>query len=169
MQKLICLKYTDAYYLYDTVLPQEIVLPIYEAYGYTEYIKDHTILHFIKKFDSINQYNSIVQFVHKGLLIPNSAIIEKKIDSNYFLFKEIILNTTAEVLWNDIVKLANNFQDSPSIMKTLGKIIICSKDYIVLENPVTVRVHPLPEVKHPEQDPKFYIIPFSVVINLKNI
>lgn len=169
MQKLICLKYTDAYYLYDTVPPLDIKLPIYEAYGYIEHVRDHIILHFIRESDPDEQYTLSAHLVHKGLLIPNSAIIEKNVASNDVLSKDLILNSEVEILWNDIVKLANSFQDSPSIMRTSGKIATYSKEFIVLENPITVRVYPLPEVKHPEQDPKFYIIPLSVITDLKNV
>lgn len=160
MDRIAHIKYCDAYYIFIHDY-QETRLVLHEAYGYVTEKNNTFFLGFIKN-NSKNSGEPI-----RGIIIPKKALVsEVQNPSNQDLF-QIPSGTKVSILWQDIVFVANFKREEYSLMETIG-IFVGIKNYcVVIKNPKTKKVHPLPEKKHPNEDPTFYIIPMSLVTSVK--
>jgi hypothetical protein len=160
MDRIACIKYFDAYYLliHDY---KETKLLIHEAHGYLSETNDAFVLEFIK-----NNSNNSEELI-KGLLIPKKALVSQvQNHTNQHLF-QIPSGVEVSILWQDIVYVANLKRDELSLMETTGTFVGQKDHCVVIRNPKTKKIHPLPKEKHPPTDPTFYIIPMSFVTSLR--
>jgi hypothetical protein len=167
MEKISLVKYTDAYYIYGKECPPTKI-PLHEAYGYVTKTYDVLLVEFIKLSQAENQKKENVNTV-KGLIIPAQALIS---NSNHFVknnLNDLTQQSKIAITWSDVVYIANVPRTDVSIMKSEGILEKNADDHIVLSHPKTFRIKPLPEERHPEKDPDYYVIPKSLILTVKTI
>ncbi len=171
-EKIYKIRYVDAYYLYKEECSRDFFLYIgdrpetklspHEAYGYIRYYKDSIILDFIKKTDEKD-----LKMV-KGLILPNNSLLSKSKILNKS-FPNISLKKKVHLQWDDLCFAENISIRESSIMETVGILVAIESDHIVIGDPDTKRIYPLPEKSHPNKKPSYYIIPISFIKNIKQI
>lgn len=157
-EQIYKIKYFDAYYLYDRECPKT-KLSVHEAYGYVEKYKGTIIVHFIKKIENVNDR------IIKGLFLPKNSLVSRSTLSSQVL-KDVKLHSKVSLEWDDVDIAANISIRESSIMKTVGILEAIELDHIVLSNPDTKRIYPLPEKAHPEKRATYYVIPTSCIKNI---
>lgn len=166
MQQIYNIKYIDAFYTYKEI---EITkLFVHEAYGYLTIYKDVIIITFIHKVLERKSTSNTKKII-KGLIIPSTAL--QTVNNNYRtnVLNKVILFSNIAVTWRDIVYVANTNRNDCSIMYSEGILYRIETDHIVLKNPETIRINPLPIINHPAKKPIYYIIPNSFITDIVTI
>ena len=170
MDKIYNIKYTDAFYIDDKNIGQT-KLHIYETYGYLKKNGKNLIVVFIKEHKTtIKEIKSKKLNIIKGLIIPDTALLST--NNNKFKnskSKHTKIGSNISVTWRDIVYVANLPRYDCGIMYTEGILFRIEKDHIVIENPETICIHPLPIENHPIKKPNYYIIPLSFIVDFEII
>jgi len=155
MKNIYKVKYVDAFYFYNQECPK-IKVKVHEAYGYLTRKKNNIFLEFIKSTRTRN--NKII----KGLIIPNSALISEYMNKkNGFVFRK---GSKVSIHWQDVVYVANTIRQKSSIMYSVGVVFRTADKYVVLKSPETKRIYPKPRIQHPQEQPTYYVIPKSLII-----
>lgn len=166
--KIYKIKYTDAYYIDSsygrTKKLRGTKLPINEAYGYLKKEKDILIITFLREKGAIkiNKSKDLIQ----ALILPETALVSVTKKFKTKKLKKIKIGDTVMVTWWDVVYVQNMAVYEPSIMYTEASLIGIKRDHIVLKDPETIRIHPLPIHNHPKEKPLFFIIPISFIKNI---
>ena len=129
---------------------------------------DVLLIEFIKLSQAGNQKKENVNIV-KGLIIPAQALIS---NSNNFVIDSLngpVQQSKIVITWSNVVYIANVPRTDVSIMRSEGILEKNADDHIVLSHPKTFRIKPLPEERHPEKDPDYYVIPKSLILEIKTI
>jgi hypothetical protein len=164
MDEVYNIKYVDAYYSYEKELG-ETKLSLHEAYGYVKRNKNNIVITFIKR-----KYSNGKEEPALGLVIPNTAIISKEDVVNYKILNDFKVGVSAAVTWLDIVIFdSGDIRNDCPIMYTEGNLSKIEKDHIVLEDPETIQTHTNPVRNHPVKKPSYYIIPTSLISDIKII
>ena len=86
------------------------------------------------------------------------------------ILKNLKEDSTVEVIWRDIVYVANLPRYDCSVMYSEGSLFRIEKDHIVLKDPETIRTYPSPTKNHPGSGrPTYLIIPISFITSIKLI
>lgn len=170
MNDIYNIKYIDAYYLYDKECPKT-ELSIHEAYGYLQEYNGSLILEFIKniKSESGIKSNDHKSDILKGLIIPEKSVFSVSQVFKILELENMKINSKVSIKWSDVVYIANQPIRECSIMETVGIIEKIGNDHLVIKDPDTKRIYPLPDKKHPDHKPTYYVIPKSLIIEIKNI
>lgn len=162
MNKVFNIKYIDAYYIYTKKISQT-KLSLHEAYGYVKKNGNNIIIAFIKRKLEHGQ-----EKVALGLVIPDTAFVSKKDIFDKKILANLKTGMSIAVTWRDIVVFdSGDLRDNCPIMYTEGILLKIEKDHIVLKNPETVRVYPSPVRNHPLKKPDYYIVPTSLITDIK--
>lgn len=162
MNKVFNIKYIDACYIFTKKISQTKLF-LHEAYGYVKKNGNNIIIVFIKRKLDHGQ-----EKVALGLVIPDTALVSKKDIFDKNILTNLKIGMSIAVTWRDIVVF--DYDDSRndcSIMYTEGILFKIEKDHIVLKNPETVRVYPSPIRNHPLKKPDYYIVPTSLITDIK--
>lgn len=161
-EKIVSIKYIDAYYVYAGVWTKKIKFKLCSAYGYlTENTYDY-FLTFIKDDDILVKNKKMI----RGLIIPKTAV-NHNLNKNRALFKNLKIGDKILLQWKDIIHVKNAYRSSSSVMETEGILTRMGNKYLVIKSPKTVRIRPQPKKNHPYKKPTFYIIPKSLIFSLK--
>lgn len=153
--------YTDSVYFKKLPDKKQIKLYKYEAIGFLSRNKQNDfILEYI--LDTKPNKNII-----EGLVIPKQAILKNQKENN--IAEKFKINQKVSLDWYDAVHVVNDSIKEISIMNTEGEIYKKYKKFILIKDPVTTRVYPLPNKKHPEDDCQYYLIPNCLIKNIKLI
>ncbi len=162
MDKFKKIEYIDAKYIYSDSDFETLNLKLdkHTAFGYisTNKTGDY-IVEYIKKI--INNKTKESDLLIEGLILPNGAVTDevKFLDTrNYGQ-----IDNNIEIFWDDVVHVINNNRYDVSKMHTTGVLVYSNEDFIVIKNPITIRVYPEPTKKHPEKDSNYYMIPKSFI------
>lgn len=170
MSKIYNIKYTDAFYIKDKNIGQT-KLHVYETYGYLEKYGKDIVICFIKKYTGKRKKTKDnKENIIKGLIIPDVALLSFK--NNLKLkskFSKIKIGSNLEITWRDVVYVANLPRYDCSIMYTEGILLKIEKDHIILKDPETICIHPMPIENHPQKKPYYYIIPKSFIVDFEII
>lgn len=156
------IEYFDSYFVTDKS-SKDIFMCMNKCYGR------------VFKRDKINTFISFVDkkvfFIFKksikGLVIPTGCILGNQENFYIKIYNSFKLQEKLKVLWRDVVYFENYIPQDSSVMESCGALFENNKNYIILNRPSTVRRSPLPNKKHPEQDPEFYVIPKCLIINIE--
>ncbi len=165
MEKLSVVRFVDAYSYNDEQI-QDTELPVHRAFGWAEKRDQMVVVRFIKGVSSeVDNPGNLVQ----GLIIPKTNLVSesKKFDHN--LFDGLRAFSKISIKWSDVVFVDNTKLPNPSIMITEGILEKNEEDRLVLKNSKTTRMQPLPERRHHNSDEKYWIIPKSVVLEVKEV
>lgn len=160
-------RYTDASYSYAESLGT-VSLPVQEAFGQVRRNGNDIIVSFIWKrgeveFAEINKDVNII----KGIVIPGAALLSAQGTNIPDKLKDVEIGMSVAVTWRDVIYVANNPVYESSIMRSKGDVYKVEKDYVVLKDPETMRVSPSPARKHPDRDPRFYVIPSRLIVDIE--
>jgi hypothetical protein len=159
-EKVSHIKYIDAYYSYDTNL-KKVNFPVHEAYGFSRRnaVGDYIIAYIREVFPTPNK-------IAAGLIIPEGSLLSSfnKAAKSVFNFE---LNSNVSIKWRDIVIFHNGDRSDSSVMETTGILHEVSDSYVVIKDPKTFRLTPLPATEHPKHHPHYYVIPKSLILEIK--
>ena len=170
MDEIYSVKYVDAYYIYTKSIGKT-KLSLHEAHGYMERNGDNIIIIFIKKRWAnnrrvMNEKGNIV----KGLVIPDTAVVSTVGTYKNDILKNVITGSPVTVTWRDVVYVANLPRYDCSTMCTDGILFKIEKDHIVLKDPETIRMYPMPVKNHPGGGlPTYLVIPISFIADIRAI
>ncbi|HAT68066.1 MAG: hypothetical protein A2481_01225 [Candidatus Yonathbacteria bacterium RIFOXYC2_FULL_47_9] len=170
MDKICNIKYVDAYYIYEKKIGKT-QLSLFDAHGYVEEVANNIVIIFIKKRGIVNsEAISNKEAVIKGLVIPDTALMSTVENYSTNILKNLKEDSTVEVIWRDIVYVANLPRYDCSVMYSEGSLFRIEKDHIVLKDPETIRTYPSPTKNHPGSGrPTYLIIPISFITSIKLI
>ena len=168
MKKFSNVHYVDAYYGLEEQENLTTELPHNDAFGQiTKGKNNSTIVHFIDKVikeDYLND-NTIIS----GLILPARSIISKSKNGFIEGLESLKVGQSVSVTWEDVVHVANNKRNDCSILYTEGIISKNNSDHLVIQNPETIRTHPLPIQNHPKVRPIYYVIPKSFITSINTL
>lgn len=151
--------YYDAYYLHTQEYKSTRPL-LHEAYGFvTEDIDDIVVEFILPQKETTND-------VIKGLVVPRGALRVQVQNATFPHDTESMIGTQVYVYWRDVVYVANMPQRESSTMETCGILTGSHEKCIVISQPRTTRIDPLPERPHKDENAVFLMIPFSLVANI---
>ncbi len=167
MDKIYNIKYVDASYSYEESIKQT-KLDLYEAYGYVKNNKNNIIIIFIKKRKiGVGKIINRKESVPMGLVIPDTALILTSRVYKNEIMKNVSINSSISVTWRDVVHVENLPRYDCPVMYTEGILIKTDRDYIILKDPKTIRVHPRPIKNHPGSGlPTYLVIPISFITEI---
>lgn len=153
------IEYVDAFYISEDTLEKVDLYP-HTAYGTImvdnpEYI----ILSFVNSLEDKN-------VSEKGLLL-----IKKSLVSNYTkqttVVKDFAIGDKVNVYWDDIVYFEKSIPKQQTKMYTEGHIVALTKTFLIIKDPVTLRIFPKPIKNHPGYTPFYYVIPLSFITKIE--
>ncbi len=134
-----------------------------ESYGYAEKIDGAVIVRFAKGVSA-----DIHDKTMPGHMIPKRNLISesKKFDAS--LFDGLVQNLNITVKWSASAKYHGESNPEISIMKTEGILEGNESDRLVIKNPKTKSIQPLPEKEHPgDCVPTYYVIPKAAILEIQ--
>jgi hypothetical protein len=157
------IEYVDAFYISDDNLEQIDLYP-HVSYGRVYEERDSYFVYSLLSKKNTLDGDFIIE---KGLLVPLQSLISsyKKIDSNIFLHSTV--NKRVAIEWNDIVYFEEEIPSSLTKMYTEGEVVIKTDTFLVVKDPITIRVSPLPIKNHPKYTPFYYVIPLSFIMAIE--
>lgn len=167
MDKICNIKYVDAYYIYEKNIG-ETQLSLFDAHGYVEEVANNIVIIFIKKRGTVNSKTiGNKKAIIKGLVIPDTALVSAVDNYSTNILKNLKEDSMVEIIWRDIVYIANLPRYDCSVMYTEGSLFRIEKDHIVLKDPETIRTYPSPIKNHPGGGlPTYLIIPISFITSI---
>lgn len=169
MDKIYNIKYTDAFYV-DSKNIGQTKLHVYETYGYLKKNEENIIVVFIKEYKTnIKEIENKKLKIIKGLIIPDTALISLRNKFKSNKLKNLKIGSYITVTWRDVVYVANLPRYDCGIMYTEGILFRIEEDHIVIKDPETICIYPLPIENHPIKKPNYYIIPLSFIVDFKII
>jgi len=167
MEEIYKIKYVDAYYIFENEIGTTKLSP-HEAFGYVKKNRDNIIITFVKKVSvSGGQERANDNFIVKGLVIPDSALLSVSKDFKITIPSNLKESSLVAVAWRDVVYVGNTERRDCSVMYSEGILHSVHDDHIVLKNPETIRTYPAPVINHPSGKPTYYIIPKSFITDIK--
>lgn len=153
--------YTDSVYFKKLPNKDQIKLYKYEAVGFlSKNKKNDYILEYI--LDTKPSKNIV-----EGLIIPQQAILKNQKENN--ITENFKINQKVSIDWYDTVHVLNDSRRAVSVMNTRGIIFKKNKKFLLISEPSTTRIHPLPKKVHPEEVCQYYLIPNCLIKNIKLI
>ncbi|MCX6739300.1 MAG: hypothetical protein NT098_04620 [Candidatus Parcubacteria bacterium] len=154
-------RYFDAYYsLGGRPLTRLISC---ESYGYAEKIDGAVIVRFAKGV-SADIHDKTMQ----GHMIPKRNLISESKNFDASLFDGLVQNSNITVKWSTSAKYHGEANPEISIMKTEGTLEANENDRIVIKNPKTKSIQPLPEKEHPGGCVStYYVIPKAEILEIQ--
>ena len=156
------IKYVDAQYIdWETIETKDMHLGIWESVGYVRENKEGDLV--IEYFKDMQADSSEVL---EGIVIPKGSVIgQTGYDKN--LFKDLIIGKMFEVLWKDLARISAGSEVSCSRMSTSGVLHMIADDFLIIKDPIPMRLQPLPIKNHPSFTPFYYVIPKSSIIKIE--
>jgi len=139
MDEIYHIKYVDAYYSYAKKLGR-VGLATHDAHGYVKKNGRNIVVAFIKSKKARGK-----EEVALGLVVPDTALIPKKNTTKNKILEKFKVGMLLAVTWRDIVIF--DYTDSRnecSIMYTEGILFKTKDNLIVLKDPETIRMSPVP-------------------------
>lgn len=160
--------YIDAKYISEDVdynYLSKIKLDTHEAYGYIEKNKDGDI---VLRYIINTRYKN---FLVEGLVLPIGAVCKDILIKDDMCFEyNLLKNSRYEIYWKDIVHVVGQKSEvSVSKMVTTGQLILFKEDFVIIKNPVTLRIYLEPIINHLSFTPFYYVIPKSFIYKINQI
>jgi hypothetical protein len=151
-------EYVDAFYISDASLEKVDLYP-HISYGkITEDVAGNIVVSFIEDVESGTSV--------RGLLLPKGALLTEY-KNNEQVMSGVSIGDALTVYWDDIVYFEKSVPEKITKMYTEGEVVQITSTYLLLKDPVTLRLHPQPVKNHPGYTPFYYVIPLSFITKVE--
>lgn len=157
----VAIRYIDAFYSTKEKI-ESIKFTVHIAVGKFRVFDDHVVIIF-KEEDNLPK---------EGMLIPKQALILKDNNKSKLDFDDLDLHSKKGsilgVFWKDIVYFEDgNIPEKCTTIYTEGELFSITFEAIVIKNPETIKIKTEEVRNHPENKPRFYIIPKSFIVDIE--